>query len=527
MSDLDTFVRGQEDEENRLTGLVDDRRGKLTDRISELERQRGLILAAPPWDGALQPSIAETERKAKKLLAEVAPAQSNEDVDTMGMDALVDKADRALDERLRLDQTPLVETLERLNTKLALLETISASLADIGCNRLKLGEEEESLEQILSGTTIDELRAREESQRRSAGAVALQRRLGEVAAELLERNEDLGSVSCPICETSHERNDLSNLISALSQQDDGEHLSELSVTEAQLTTAQETDRHVRQLRKEISESEDELKQTVIAADDAELAEAVAAGDVAGHIESVKQHRASTKAQIDNFEDRLNGIQTKLSKLREEARFQHMQQDVRALKAVDEDMQRAERSFEQFVQLGESVRHIRDTVRSTLTQELRKNIPGVANELTTVFRALTQHDYFDQLLMDKEKLPKLGLLVGSSSDPSETLHPTGVLNGQAASALALVPHFALSQAHDAPTEVYLVLLDDPTRAFDREHIQILVERLAELGERVQVVVATQETETFRELLPVSFQRGSYLVVKPQDWSRTDGPRLVVE
>ena len=527
MSHLETFAREQEEEENRLTSLVDDRRGKLTDRISELERQRGLILAAPPWDGELQPSIAETERKAKELIAEIVPAQSDEEVGTLGLDALVDKTERALDERLQLDQTPLVEELERLDRKLADLETISGSLADIGSNREKLGNEEEALKQILSGTSIDELRAREESLLRSAGALALERRLGEVAAELLERKWDTGSTPCPICGTSHERNDLSNLVSALSQADGEEDLSDLRATEDQLKAAQEADRHVQQLRKEIEAFEDDLKRAVASADDGKLAVAVKSGDVGGYIESVRQQKASTKAQIDGFEDWLNGIRAKVSKLREEARFQQLQQDVRALKAVDEEMQRAERSFEHFVQFGESVRHIRDTVRSTLTQELRKKVPSVGNELTAVFRALTQHDYFDQLLIDKEKLPKLELLVASSSDPSGTLHPTGVLNGQAASALTLVPHFALSQAHEAPTEVYLVLLDDPTRAFDREHIQILIERLADLGERVQIVVATQETETFRELLPRSFQRETYVVVEPQDWSASDGPRLIVE
>ena len=527
MSHLETFAKEQEEEENRLTSLVDDRRGRLTDRISELERQRRLILAAPPWDGELQPSIAETERKAKELIAEIVPAQSDQEVDALGLEALVDTTERALEERIRLDQTPLLEKLDRLDKKLADLETISDSLANIGRSREKLGNEEEALKQILSGTSIDELRGQEESQRRSAGALALERRLGEVAAELLERNEDPGLMPCPICGTSHEPNDLRIVVSALSQADGVEDLSDLRATEEQLRAAQEADRHVQQLRNELKVSEDDLNRTVAAAEDAALTAAVAGGDVGDYIESVRQHKASTKAQIDGFEDWLNGIKAKVSKLRDEARFQQLQQDVRALKAVEEEMQRAECSLENFVQFGESVRYIRDTVRSTLTQELREKVPSVANELTAVFRALTQHDYFDRLLIDKEKLPKLELLVASSSDPSETLHPTGVLNGQATSALALVTQIALSQAHKAPTEVYLVLLDDPTRAFDREHIQILIERLADWGERVQIVVATQETETFRELLPKSFQRETYVVVEPQDWSPTEGPRLVVE
>ena len=58
----------------------------------------------------------------------------------------------------------------------------------------------------------------------------------------------------------------------------------------------------------------------------------------------------------------------------------------------------------------------------------------------------------------------------------------------------------------------MLLDDPTRAFDREHIEILIERLADLGKRVQVVVATQETETFRELLPKFFLRCGAMTLK---------------
>ena len=191
------------------------------------------------------------------------------------------------------------------------------------------------------------------------------------------------------------------------------------------------------------------------------------------------------------------------------------------------MQRAERSFQDFVQFGESVRHIRDTVKSTLTQELREKVPSVANELTAVFRALTQHDYFDRLLIDEEKLPKLELLVASSSDPTGTMHPTGVLNGQAASALALVPHFALSQAHEAPTEVYLVLLDDPTRAFDREHIQILNRASGRSGrESFRLSSPRRKPRRSTSCCLSPFHTGTYVVIQPQDWSPTDGPRLVV-
>ena len=527
VSHLETFVKEQEEEEARLTRLVDERRERLTDRISELERQRGVILAAPPWDGELHPSIADTEDKAKELTGEITPDDWDGEFGTLRLDALVDKVERALERRIGLDRTPLSEDLCQLDEKSTELETISDKLTTMGSKRNSLREAEKARDQILNGTSIDEIRTREEAQRRSAGAIALGRRLGEVAAELMDYNEEVGMTPCPICGTDHERNELGDLIAALSQADGEQTVSDLRETEDQLKASLEADGRVCQLREELQAYEDDLNKVVAASEDAKLTEAVSGGNVGDYLEFVKHQKVSIEKQINGFEDWLKGVQAGVAKLHDEARFQGIQQNLRSLKAVDEEMQRAERSFEHFVEFGESVRGILDSVKSTLTQELREKVPVVANELTAVFCALTKHDYFDRLAFDDEKLPKLELLVASSTDPSGTLHPTSVLNGQAESALALVPHFALSKAEQGPTAVHLVLLDDPTRAFDREHIQILVDRLADLGKRVQVVVATQETETFRELLPKCFERESYVVVESQAWSPIDGPSLVVE
>ena len=157
----------------------------------------------------------------------------------------------------------------------------------------------------------------------------------------------------------------------------------------------------------------------------------------------------------------------------------------------------------------------------------ENLPTVCENLSRVFSALTHHPWFDQLRIAQDTLPTLELRVSSSQDLSGNEHPTGVLNGQAESALELVPYFAFSQADKAPTEVYLVLLDDPTRAFDEEHTEILIERLAELGNHVQLMVASQETARFRELLPKNFVRKSYVVIEPTRWSYRDGPDLEIE
>ena len=73
---------------------------------------------------------------------------------------------------------------------------------------------------------------------------------------------------------------------------------------------------------------------------------------------------------------------------------------------------------------------------------------------------------------------------------------------------------------------MVMLDDPTRALDTEHINILLERLRELGETVQLVVASQETERFEEMVPKVFREDSYVIIEPTGWSPDDGPTLKI-
>ena len=527
LSHLETFVKEQEDEEAILATRVDERRGQLTDRIAALERRRDLILAAPPWEGDLQPSIADTESMTKALIREIATSQAEKDFAQLSLDVLVDEAERALQERIDLARTPLAEQLEGVDDELSRLEGIRAAWEGTVRKRRELRTADEDLERILAGNSLGELEGQVQRRRQEAGTLALRRRLGETATELLERTVDEGVIPCPVCETGRERDELRRLILAVVDSASDEDPSALRETENQLKEAQEADSLVQELGQEIETAERELDATIAAEENQELRAAVSGGYVGDYIESVEKQKGSVQEQLDDFEVWLERVQARLEKLREEARFQQLQRDLIASKAVEADMRLAEQSFEQFVRFGESVRDIFDSVRSTLTEELRKKIPSVAEELTTVFSALTEHPHFDRLVIDEKRLPKLELLVASSSDPSGTLHPTGVLNGQAESALALVPYFALSQAHEAPTEVYLVLLDDPTRAFDKDHIQILIERLADLGKRVQIVVATQETEAFRELLPKSFKRDSYVVVEPKNWSYADGPKLVAQ
>ena len=527
LSYLETFVAEQEDEESTLAEQVEERRGQLDERIAALERQCDLILGSPPWETDLPPSMAETEVAARELIREITSSDDEKEYEQFSLEALVDEVSRKLEESVASSQTPLTERLAAVQEELTSLEAIGDAGDGLAKKREELRTAEEALEGVLAGSSLEQLAEQVDEQRDLADALAHRHRLGKAALALLEQREDDDVVPCPICDTDKVREELKRLVTAVVQSSSEEDSQEMRIAEGRLKAARDAALCVEGVERETEAAASEFDAMIGARENEELATAIRSGRLPDYVSSVQKRKQSLEGQIGSFEEWLTGVQGRLEKLREEARFQQYQRELIALKAVEAELGLAEQVFDQFVQFGESVGDVRDSVKSTLIEQLREKVPGVTEDLTVAFRALTEHRDFDRLVVDEEQLPKLELLVASSSDPSGTPYPTGVLNGQAQSALALVPYFALGQSHGAPTEVYLVLLDDPTRAFDRDHIAILIERLAELGRRVQVVVATQETGTFRELLPASFDRDSYVIVEPTDWSREDGPKLVAE
>ena len=526
LNHLGEFVKEQEDVEGSLDELITETSKKIDDRIGYLEWRRGQILSSPPWDGDLLPSSTDTESKVREWIRKITASESGKDFEGFSSEALMDEAEKILGNKVDLGRAPLEKRLEHIGNKLNRLENIHGIQKKIVDTNEELEKENKDLQRILDGVSLEELRKQVENRRRNAETLELGRRLGEAAVELLQRTEDEGLVPCPVCETDKERDELDRVIQALVYPQGEEDSTGLRAMEDRLSETQSFGTHIQTLKCRIGECESNLEKEIAAEKDAELIDAIEKECVVDYIDSIRKRKVSIEKQFGDFQNWHDDIQIDLKKLREEVRYQNLQRELKEMRAIDADMKRVEGAFGKLVRFGESVRDIRESVNSTLTEELREKIPDVSENMTNVFKTLTKHSYFDRLIISEEKLPELELRVANSSHLLET-SPTGVLNGQAESALELVPYFALSQANKAPTEVYLVLLDDPTRAFDKEHIEVLIEQLAVLGQRVQLVVATQETESFRDLLPRSFERESYVVVEPKNWSYAEGPELAIE
>ena len=527
LSHLETFLSGQEETERDLDERITTVRTQIDAQISQLQHQRGRVLAAPPWEADRPPTVAKSEKKTRALIEKISGQPPDPELSGVSLGALIETAEEALESKELHEQGLQRTKLDRVRDGLRRLGEVREAQEHASARQAALVTAEGQLEALSKGESADELRARAESLRQATDTLHLKRQLAVDAIEVLHRDDEDARAVCPVCAHEHPRQQLEATLSDAAKtlpEGDLSHLRELN---EQLQNVEEASRRLQDLRSEVAALELKV-QTLIETDELrEFAPAVHEGEIGTVIEGLMEQEASIAGEIEDREEWFKGVRAELSRLGDEEKYHQIQNDLHGMGMVKAELQRVERAYGDLASFGESVRDIHGAVESSLNVQLADKVPGVAEELTRVFVALTRHPYYDRLLVDGERLPRLELQVASSQDSGGRGHATGVLNGQAQSALELVPYFALGQASETPTEVYLVLLDDPTRAFDGEHVEILIERLADLGRRVQLIVGSQETARFRELLPQSFARSSYVVVEPKNWSYADGPELDTE
>jgi hypothetical protein len=345
---------------------------------------------------------------------------------------------------------------------------------------------------------------------------------------LLHR-EQSETASCPVCEVAHNRQDFETALHQTKGQMSDDVPSDIPQLEARLQEAEELSNEIQLLDNRLVGLQHDAMEVRDTTDDEEvgISGEISTADLRTIINLCSDHETSIKAQIDSQEIWFSGKRSLLSRMNEENRYHQIQKDLEGLRSSKNRFGRIEEAYQNLVSFGESVRAIWQALSTSFNERLEEDLPSVSENLSQVFAGLTNHPWYDRLIIPSETLPRLELKVSSSQDPSGGGHPPGVLNGQAESALALVPYFAFSGADDNPTEVYLVMLDDPTRASDEEHIRNLIARLADLGHNVQLMVASHETRQFRGLLPENFELASYVVIEPKGWSYQNGPELDIE
>ena len=442
------------------------------------------------------------------------------------MDALLESAEESLDARRTQDQGSLEREAAELARSRVRLESLRGFQNQVSAQESAVKSTQTKLNTVLGSLTFDELQEKLEATKYQADTESIKRRIVQDAIILIGRDES-ETVHCPICESHHGCQILESNLQKSANHSGDELSSMVSALESQLQQSKDLQNSLTGQKFLLSSLKQSFGNAMTLIDDENKRKLVETNDIGQLIKNYSERESVVKEQIDGQETWFMSKRAQLDRLKEESRFHQIQRRLNRLQVARRGFDRVMESYKNLVSFGESVRTIREVVQTCLSDQLVKDIPRVSNTLSKAFSTLTHHPWYDRLIISESALPKLQLRVASSQGPIGREDPTGVLNGQAESALNLVPYFAFSQADDTPTEVYLVMLDDPTRASDTEHIRILVERLRELGRNVQLIVASQETERLEKMIPDVFDDESYVIIEPTGWSPDSGPNLRVK
>lgn len=529
LDQLRDFVREQESLENDLGQQITDRASAIDKRISELDSERGIIVGASPWGGTKVPTLAESENKVRSLIAEITGQQPDDSLSGASLDALIERAEDALKAKRSQDQGSLRNEVGYNEERLSSLDELQKAYEGIQEHQARSQEVKSRLDGVLSGMSLDELRSHIAQVQSEKDTLDLRRKIVDEAVSLVSRDDNDIAV-CPVCETQYSRGELTVLLSRISSELPEEGDATLSQIQNRLSQAEELTRQAHHIADELNRLVEEAKYAygaISEEDFAALPEPVSVPQIEAVKSRVNERKTSLESQIRDQDGWFNAIALRLANLKKEERLHSINKELSERRQSKQRLVRVEEAHDDLVSFGESVKAICRAVETHLDDRLAAGIPVVSDTLSKAFAALACHPWYDRLVIAKDTLTRLQLRAASSQDPLANEEPIGVLNGQAERAAELAPYFAFSQNEDVPTEVYLVMLDDPTRAFDEAHTGILVQRLAELGQNVQLIVASQETARFRELLPENFAPASYVIVEPTQWSRDSGPQLLIE
>ncbi len=525
LSNLEDFLEDQTEAEHELDVELTDARKNIDDQIAGEKTRRGHILNAPPWGTGPAPSIAGSEQKARSFIEDVTGSSPSDALEGLSLSALVGSAEESLGKRRTQDQGSLKKEAEDLASSRERLEGLRSLKAQVEMQEFTVQKAKGELESVYDGLTPDELQQTLSEARYEATTESIKGRIIRDAIAFIGRN-DSEEVPCPICDSHHDRLVLESALQSTENKPDESPSSIVAALESQLQKSKELEELLATEETRLKSLHAKVTAAMKLVGDEDRVRLTETDDIDQLIENYSQKEATVNSQMNDQEAWFASQNAQLDRLKEEHRFHQIQRRLTNLQADRSELDRVIDSYNSLVAFGQSVRTIKGVVSSHLSEQLTENVPRVSDILSKAFSALTQHPWYDRLLISRSALPKLQLRVASSQDPTGREDPTGVLNGQAESALVVVPHFAFSQTDDTPTEVYLVMLDDPTRALDTEHINILLERLQELGRNVQLIVASQETERFQEMIPKVFDKDSYVIIEPTGWLPRSGPTLKI-
>ena len=526
-------------QETEICRYVEELGDLFSERISDVDKELNQITSNPPWGDTTTPINEHTREKVDQLISEAADlgaSCSKDELDGLPTQEKVYEVETAIRAFFKKEQTDLSQRLQELSKRyedaeLTLTDADGASrqIEELSPTVQALREE---LEAALDGSTLDELESY--LQQTEEGFESAQSRMDAVRASLKYLDmvgDGSGQELCPTCDTGFQPGELVAVLQALSSSGDNETEELLQRRDAlreQILGCKQLSAQTEAREEQIASKQRELATELEHGETAfGLSSPVTLASLWGYFESVRKSHGDLIHLSGSRTEALKGWDTRMENLRREVTFHRLRsrksrlQDLRDVRY--EDLHDSLRDLSDLRNIADETRSLLNT---NLRERLQKDLPPVGNEMTEAYLRLTGNPTFDSISIRQGEGPNgsltLELRVSSTRGSGSWSVGQGILNGQALNAIQLVPYFVFSRYQDSPL-LDLLLLDDPTQAFDSGKIKLLLEELSKATSHATLFIATHEEDRFLPLLKDYFGVDDVKAYKAVSIGE-DGPRF---
>ena len=487
----------------------------FSERISEVDKELNQITSSPPWGDTTTPTNEHTREKVEQLISDAANLGarcSKDELDGLLPQEKVYEVETAIRAFFKEEQTDVSQRLQELSNR---DEDVARTLTDADRASRRIEELsptvqalQEKLETTLNGSTLDDLES--SLQQTERGFEATQSRMDAVRASLkyLDIVDDgSGQDLCPTCDTGFQPGELVAVLQTLSSSGDNkteELLRRRDALREQTLACKQLSEQVEACEAQTASQQKELTANLEYGERAfGLSSPVTVASLRGYFESVHKSFGDLIHLAESRTEALKDWDTSMENLRREVMFHRLRSRKSRLQSLRDvrytDLHDSLRDLSDLRNIADETRML---LNSHLRERLQEDLPPVGQEMTEVYLRLTGNPTFDSITIRQGEGPNgsltLELRVSSTLGGGSWSIGQGILNGQALNAIQLVPYFVFSRYQDSPL-LDLLLLDDPTQAFDTSKIKLLLEELSKATSHATLFIATHEEDRFLPVL----------------------------
>ena len=298
LSNIKDFLKEQTEAEHKLDEELTKARNRIDGQIEDQQSRRRSILNVPPWGDGSVPSISASEQKARDFIKEVTGKPS--DLVGLSLEALLESADTSLGETRTQGQGSLEGEAKELAGTRARLETLRGRQIQATEQEATVQSIQSDLEALLGDLTIDELRERLDAAKEQATTEAIKERIVENALVLIGRGE-AEIISCPVCDSHHNRHDLKSALEDTSSDTKDDISSMVAALEAQIQQFETLHNRLKAQEAQLSGMARLTANAMSLVDDEDKRNLDVQNSVDQLIQDYIERESAVKSQLDNQE----------------------------------------------------------------------------------------------------------------------------------------------------------------------------------------------------------------------------------